>query len=50
MLNVTNTSLISPRVKTFQDQYSIKKILIAASDEHHRLLLAALLSEEGHTV
>ena len=49
MLNAANLPARA-REKTLQNQKTLKSILIVGSDEHHRMLLGALLSEEGHTV
>lgn len=49
MLNVEDRQ-IRPKSTSFQSHHPIKNIMVVGSDEHHRLLLGALLSEEGHTV
>jgi two-component system, NtrC family, response regulator HydG len=49
MLNAENLQF-RPKAIALRKQKSLKNILIVGREDHHRMLLGALLNEEGHSV
>ena len=49
MLNAENLQ-IRPKARMMNKEKLLKKILVVGQDDHHRLLFAALLNAEGHSV
>ena len=49
MLSAENMQIRS-KTKVIRKEMPLKNILVVGQEDHHRLLLAALLSEEGHSV
>jgi len=49
MLNAEKLTM-RPKTEVIRKRKSFKNILVVGQEDHHQLLLAALLSEEGHSV
>jgi DNA-binding NtrC family response regulator len=49
MLNAENLQ-IKPKARMMKKEKLLKKILVVGHEDHHRLVLGALLSVEGHSV
>jgi CheY-like chemotaxis protein len=49
MLNAENLQ-VRPKTRIMNNEKLLKKILVVSQEDHQRLLLATLLTEEGHSV